>query len=40
MLEELEAVAPPGMEQTELRTILGCFLFTGDSVYKKVGVLS
>ncbi|HEY4001954.1 MAG TPA: ABC-F family ATP-binding cassette domain-containing protein [Candidatus Xenobia bacterium] len=40
VLEELEAVAPPGMEQTELRTILGCFLFTGDSVQKKVGVLS
>jgi ATP-binding cassette subfamily F protein 3 len=39
MLEELEAVAP-GLGQTRLRTILGAFLFSGDAVEKKIGVLS
>jgi ATP-binding cassette subfamily F protein 3 len=38
----LEAVKVPGITQTEeqLRTILGCFLFSGDDVFKPVGVLS
>ena len=39
MLEELEGVAP-GLGMTRLRTILGTFLFSGDAVEKKVGVLS
>ncbi len=39
MLEELVAFAPKHTE-TELRTILGCFLFTGDDVFKKIKVLS
>jgi ATP-binding cassette, subfamily F, member 3 len=39
VLEELEAVAPDAA-RTRLRTILGSFLFSGDSVEKKVGVLS
>ncbi len=29
-----------GLGQTELRGLLGCFLFSGDSVFKKVEVLS
>lgn len=40
VLEEVAAVAPPDMEQGEMRTILGCLLFSGDDVFKKVGVLS
>ncbi len=39
VLEEMEAVAPEGTH-TRLRTILGAFLFSGDSVEKKVAVLS
>jgi ATP-binding cassette subfamily F protein 3 len=39
VLEELEAVAPESTH-TRLRTILGAFLFSGDSVDKKVPVLS
>ena len=39
VLEELEAVAPEATH-TRLRTILGAFLFSGDSVDKKVAVLS
>lgn len=30
----------PGMTQTQARTILGCFLFSKDDVYKKIGDLS
>ena len=26
--------------QTELRSLLGCFLFSGDDVFKRIGVLS
>lgn len=40
VLEEVEAVAPTAVTQTEVRTLLGCFLFTGDEVFKKVDVLS
>jgi ATP-binding cassette subfamily F protein 3 len=39
VLEELEAAAPEAV-QTRLRTILGSFLFSGDTVDKKVAVLS
>jgi ATP-binding cassette subfamily F protein 3 len=39
VLEELEAAAPE-LGQTRLRTILGTFLFSGDSVDKKIAVLS
>ncbi|PYM20346.1 MAG: hypothetical protein DMD78_21730 [Candidatus Rokuibacteriota bacterium] len=39
VLEEMEAVAPESTH-TRLRTILGAFLFSGDSVEKKVAVLS
>ncbi len=30
----------PKIPQVELRSLLGCFLFRGDDVYKKLGVLS
>ncbi|MFA5505912.1 MAG: ABC-F family ATP-binding cassette domain-containing protein, partial [Vulcanimicrobiota bacterium] len=40
VLEEVEAVAPSSVTQTEVRTLLGCFLFTGDEVFKSVAVLS
>lgn len=38
----LEEARPPGAHQTddELRSLLGCFLFSGDDVYKPVRVLS
>ncbi len=39
ILEELQSFAPKHNE-TELRTILGSFLFTGDDVFKKIKVLS
>jgi ATP-binding cassette subfamily F protein 3 len=39
MLEELEAVAPD-LGHTRVRTILGAFLFSGDTVEKRIGVLS
>ncbi|HEV8586722.1 MAG TPA: ABC-F family ATP-binding cassette domain-containing protein [Methylomirabilota bacterium] len=39
VLDELIAVAPD-LQHTRLRTILGAFLFSGDSVEKKVSVLS
>jgi ATP-binding cassette subfamily F protein 3 len=39
ILEELQAFAPKHSD-TELRSILGCFLFTGDDVFKKIRVLS
>lgn len=39
ILQELQAFAPKHTE-TELRSILGCFLFTGDDVFKKIHVLS
>ncbi|MFC3197373.1 ABC-F family ATP-binding cassette domain-containing protein [Parapedobacter deserti] len=39
ILRELQAFAPKHSE-TELRSILGCFLFTGDDVFKKIRVLS
>lgn len=39
ILAELQAFAPERKDQ-ELRTVLGCFLFTGDDVFKKIRVLS
>ncbi len=39
LLEELVQMGSTKLE-SELRTILGCFLFSGDDVYKKIKVLS
>lgn len=39
ILEELQNFATDRAE-TELRTVLGCFLFAGDDVFKKIKVLS
>ncbi len=39
LLDDLRAHAPM-MDESELRGLLGCFLFSGDDVFKKVGVLS
>jgi len=39
MLDDLEEVAP-GSTTTELRNLLGCFLFSDDDVFKPLGVLS
>jgi ATP-binding cassette subfamily F protein 3 len=38
MLDDLNMVAP--RSQTELRSLLGSFLFSADDVFKKIGVLS
>src|SRR5699024_5889564 len=37
---EIMRDAAPKADETRLRTILGCFLFQGDDVFKKVSVLS
>ncbi len=39
LLDDLSALAPRST-QTELRTLLGCFLFSEDDVFKPIGVLS
>ena len=39
ILEDLGDVSPRS-NQTELRSLLGCFLFSDDEVFKKIGVLS
>ena len=39
ILEDLAQVAPRS-SNTELRSILGCFLFSEDDVFKRIGVLS
>jgi ATP-binding cassette subfamily F protein 3 len=39
ILDDLGTVAPRS-NNTELRSILGCFLFSEDDVFKKIGVLS
>jgi ATP-binding cassette subfamily F protein 3 len=39
MIDDL-GVASPRSTQTELRSLLGCFLFSEDDVFKKIGVLS
>jgi ATP-binding cassette subfamily F protein 3 len=39
MLDDMSG-ASPRVATTELRTLLGCFLFHGDDVFKRLGVLS
>jgi ATP-binding cassette subfamily F protein 3 len=39
MLDDIGRTAPK-VSETELRSLLGCFLFSGDDVYKRLGVLS
>jgi ATP-binding cassette subfamily F protein 3 len=39
VLDDLGNLSPQST-QTELRSLLGCFLFTADDVFKKIGVLS
>jgi ATP-binding cassette subfamily F protein 3 len=39
MLDDLSEAAPR-TAQTELRNLLGCFLFSEDDVFKRIGVLS
>src|SRR5690606_37391616 len=39
ILQELQTFAPKHTE-TELRSLLGCFLFSGDDAFKKIKVLS
>ena len=39
MLEDISRTAPK-VAETELRSLLGCFLFSGDDVFKRLGVLS
>jgi ATP-binding cassette subfamily F protein 3 len=39
ILDDLGALSPRSTE-TELRSLLGCFLFSADDVFKKIGVLS
>jgi ATP-binding cassette subfamily F protein 3 len=39
LLDDLSG-ASPRSTQTELRSLLGCFLFSEDDVFKKIGVLS
>lgn len=40
ILEEVQESAPPGATPGQLRTLLGGLLFEGDSVHKKIQVLS
>jgi len=41
LLDDLARVAPMSLStQTELRSLLGCFLFTEDDVFKRIRVLS
>ena len=39
ILDDLGKISPQSRE-TELRNLLGCFLFSGDDVFKRIGVLS
>ena len=39
MLDDISGIAPK-VPQTELRSLLGCFMFSGDVVFKTLGVLS
>ncbi|MBA3914526.1 MAG: ABC-F family ATP-binding cassette domain-containing protein [Acidobacteriales bacterium] len=39
MIEDIGTVSP-NSTQTFVRSLLGCFLFSGDDVYKQIGVLS
>jgi ATP-binding cassette subfamily F protein 3 len=41
LLDDLARAAPMSLSgQTELRSLLGCFLFSEDDVFKRIGVLS
>ncbi len=40
IIDEMEASATTSEARTRIRTLLGCFLFTGDDVFKPVSVLS
>jgi ATP-binding cassette subfamily F protein 3 len=41
LLDDLTRAAPMALStQTELRSLLGCFLFSADDVFKRIGVLS
>jgi ATP-binding cassette subfamily F protein 3 len=41
LLDDLTRAAPMSLSsQTELRSLLGCFLFSEDDVFKRIGVLS
>ena len=41
LIDDLTAVAPTALsDQTRLRSLLGCFLFSDDEVFKRIGVLS
>jgi ATP-binding cassette, subfamily F, member 3 len=39
MLDDIGSISPRSTE-TELRSLLGCFLFSADEVFKRIGVLS
>jgi ATP-binding cassette, subfamily F, member 3 len=39
ILDDISELSP-GSTQTELRSLLGCFLFQADDVFKRIGVLS
>jgi ATP-binding cassette, subfamily F, member 3 len=39
ILDDLGEISPSST-QTQLRSLLGCFLFSGDDVFKRIGVLS
>ena len=39
MIDDIGRVSPSSRE-TDLRSLLGCFLFSGDEVFKRIGVLS
>ena len=41
LLDDLTSIAPTALsDQTRLRSLLGCFLFSSDDAFKKIGVLS
>jgi len=41
VLDDLASIAPAAVSgQTQLRSLLGCFLFSEDDVFKRIGVLS
>lgn len=40
ILEVMESAAPTSEARSGIRTLLGCFLFTGDDVFKPIKVLS
>ncbi|HEY6290675.1 MAG TPA: ABC-F family ATP-binding cassette domain-containing protein, partial [Terriglobia bacterium] len=41
LIDDIAGIAPVALSgQTQLRTLLGCFLFSDDEVFKRIGVLS